>query len=62
MLDLDRRTDDRGDFIKVFQRSRYAGLDLETDVAWAGFANDRLRARVEPALRAALERHALLPR
>ncbi|MEP6730666.1 MAG: inositol monophosphatase [bacterium] len=32
-------------------------LDLETDVAWVGYANDALRARVEPALRAALKRH-----
>jgi hypothetical protein len=36
-----------------------APLDLETDVAWVGYANDRLRARVEPALRAALTRHGL---
>jgi hypothetical protein len=34
-----------------------APLDLETDVAWVGYANERLRKRVEPALRAALERH-----
>jgi hypothetical protein len=36
-------------------------LDLETDVAWAGYANDRIRARVEPALRAALAEHGLVP-
>ena len=36
-------------------------LDLETDVAWAGYASDRLRARVEPALRSALTKHGLLP-
>ena len=35
-------------------------LDLETDVAWVGYANDRLRRRVEPALFAALVRHGLL--
>jgi hypothetical protein len=34
-------------------------LDLETDVAWVAYANEALRARVEPALRAALERHHL---
>ena len=39
-----------------------APLDLETDVAWAGYASDRLRARVEPAFHAALARHALLSR
>jgi fructose-1,6-bisphosphatase/inositol monophosphatase family enzyme len=36
-----------------------APLDLETDVAWVAYANERLRARVEPALRAALNRHGL---
>jgi len=34
-------------------------LDLETDVAWVGYANASLRARVEPALLAALKRHHL---
>jgi fructose-1,6-bisphosphatase/inositol monophosphatase family enzyme len=34
-------------------------LDLETDVAWVAYANDRLRARMEPALRAALKRYDL---
>ncbi len=37
-------------------------LDLEADVAWAGYASDRLRERVEPAFRAALARHGMLPR
>ena len=37
-----------------------APLDLETDVAWVGYASERLRQRVEPALRAALIRHGLL--
>lgn len=36
-----------------------APLDLEADVAWVGYANASLRARVEPALRAALARHGL---
>ena len=35
-------------------------LDLETDVAWVGYANARLRERVEPALRGALERRGLV--
>jgi hypothetical protein len=34
-------------------------LDLETDVAWVAYANESLRARVEPALRAALKRYHL---
>ncbi len=34
-------------------------LDLESDVAWVAYANAILRARVEPVLRAALERHHL---
>ena len=38
-----------------------APFDLDADVAWVGYANDRLRARVEPALRAALERRSLVP-
>ena len=37
-----------------------APLDLETDVAWVGYANERLRRRVEPVLRAALVRHGML--
>lgn len=37
-----------------------APLDLETDVAWVGYASERLRARVEPALRTALAQHGLL--
>ena len=36
-------------------------LDLDTDVAWVGYASERLRARVEPALRTALAKHGLLP-
>lgn len=37
-----------------------APLDLETPVAWVGYANATLRARIEPALRAALQRRGLL--
>ena len=37
-----------------------APLDVEFEVAWVGYANDRLRARVEPALRRALVRRDLL--
>ena len=38
-----------------------APFDLATDVSWVGYANDRLRARVEPALLAALTRRGLVP-
>ena len=38
-----------------------APFDLDTDVAWVGYANDRLRARIEPALRMALTRRGLIP-
>jgi hypothetical protein len=37
-----------------------APFDLEADVAWVGYANARLRARLEPVLRSALRRHGLL--
>lgn len=36
-----------------------APLDVETPVAWCGYANARIRARVEPVLRALLERRGL---
>jgi hypothetical protein len=36
-----------------------APFDLEADVSWVGYANDRLRARVEPALLGALARRGL---
>jgi hypothetical protein len=38
-----------------------APFDLAADVAWVGYANERLRALVEPALQDALRRHGLLP-
>jgi fructose-1,6-bisphosphatase/inositol monophosphatase family enzyme len=38
-----------------------APLDLESDVAWIGYANDALRRNVEPALIDALRRRGLLP-
>jgi hypothetical protein len=38
-----------------------APFDLDADVAWVGYANDQLRARVQPALLGALERRGLLP-
>jgi fructose-1,6-bisphosphatase/inositol monophosphatase family enzyme len=34
-------------------------LDVDTPVAWIGYANEKIRARVEPALRAALARRGL---
>jgi fructose-1,6-bisphosphatase/inositol monophosphatase family enzyme len=37
-----------------------APLDLETPVAWVGYANAALRASIEPALAAALRRRGLL--
>jgi fructose-1,6-bisphosphatase/inositol monophosphatase family enzyme len=36
-----------------------APFDLETDVAWIGYANPALRAAVEPVLRRALQRRGL---
>jgi hypothetical protein len=36
-----------------------APFDLDADVSWVGYANDRLRARVEPALLGALARRGL---
>ena len=38
-----------------------APFDVETDVAWIGYANTTLRERIEPLLLGALERHGLLP-
>ena len=38
-----------------------APLDLASDVAWIGYANDALRRTVEPALLDALRRRGLLP-
>jgi fructose-1,6-bisphosphatase/inositol monophosphatase family enzyme len=38
-----------------------APLDVEADVVWAGYANARVRAEVEPLLQAALRRRGLLP-
>ncbi|HEX8072704.1 MAG TPA: hypothetical protein VF546_22340 [Pyrinomonadaceae bacterium] len=38
-----------------------ARLAVEPDVAWAGYANARVRAQVEPLLRATLARRGLLP-
>jgi len=37
-----------------------APLDLTTDVAWAAYANDAVRAAVEPALHAVLQERGLL--
>ncbi len=38
-----------------------APLDLTSDVAWAAYANDEVRAQVEPALHAVLAERGLLP-
>ncbi len=37
-----------------------APLDVEADVAWAGYANVAIRAQVEPLLQGALRRRGLL--
>jgi fructose-1,6-bisphosphatase/inositol monophosphatase family enzyme len=37
-----------------------APLDLTTDMAWVGYANEALRASIEPVLQAALRRRRLL--
>ena len=37
-----------------------APFDVTTDVAWVGYANERLRARIEPVLLEALRRRGLL--
>jgi len=38
-----------------------APFDAESDVAWVGYANERIRSRVEPALHQALHKRGLLP-
>jgi hypothetical protein len=38
-----------------------APIALDADVAWVGYANAQLRARLEPILQGALRRHGLLP-
>ena len=37
-----------------------APLDVESDVAWVGYANEAIRAQVEPLLQAALRRRGLI--
>jgi hypothetical protein len=38
-----------------------APFSVDAPVAWVGYANEKLRARIEPVLRRALERRGLLP-
>jgi fructose-1,6-bisphosphatase/inositol monophosphatase family enzyme len=38
-----------------------APLDVEAEVAWTGYANERIRAQVEPLLHAALRERGLMP-
>ncbi len=38
-----------------------APLDVESNVAWAGYANDALRRQIEPLLQRALRKRGLLP-
>ena len=47
-------TDDRGGPLR-------ARLAVEPDVSWAGYANERIRANIEPLLQAAIRKHGLLP-
>jgi fructose-1,6-bisphosphatase/inositol monophosphatase family enzyme len=42
-------------------RDLCAKLSVEPEVAWAGYANARVRAEIEPLLRSALLRRGLLP-
>lgn len=37
-----------------------APLDVDSDVAWVGYANARIRAQIEPVLTAALQRRGLI--
>ncbi len=37
-----------------------APLSVDADVAWAGYANEHIRAQIEPLLQAALERRGLI--
>jgi hypothetical protein len=37
-----------------------ARLSVEPDIAWAGYANEGIRAQIEPLLRASLRRRGLL--
>jgi fructose-1,6-bisphosphatase/inositol monophosphatase family enzyme len=46
-------TDVRGERLR-------APLNVEAEVAWAGYANEHIRAQIEPLLLAALERRGLL--
>jgi fructose-1,6-bisphosphatase/inositol monophosphatase family enzyme len=45
-------TDERGDLLR-------ARLSVEPDIAWAGYANDAIRAEIEPLLRKALRERGL---
>ncbi|HTE16914.1 MAG TPA: inositol monophosphatase [Armatimonadota bacterium] len=44
----------------AFGRTVRARLDVEPDVAWAGYANSAIHAQIEPLLQAALERRGML--
>jgi hypothetical protein len=37
-----------------------APLTVDADVAWAGYANEHIRAQIEPLLQTALERRRLI--
>jgi hypothetical protein len=40
----------------AFGRSLDAPLNVDADVAWAGYANEGIRRQIEPLLQAALRR------
>ena len=46
-------TDVRGDQL-------CAPLNVEAEVAWAGYANEAIRAQIEPLMQAALARRGLI--
>lgn len=46
-------TDERGDALR-------APLDVDADVAWAGYANERIRAEIEPLLQRALQERGMI--
>ncbi|HSQ25278.1 MAG TPA: hypothetical protein VLN44_12725, partial [Pyrinomonadaceae bacterium] len=44
----------------IHGQSLSAPLNVEADVAWAGYANEAIRAQIEPLLQASLARRGLI--